>query len=317
MGREVREVVASSGLPVELKLVAGEESESGKLTEQGGEPALVWSLEVESLEGAAAVFLAGSPESSRKALALPAAAPLIDLTHAAEGDPRAHVRAPRLEPAGYQVPPGAVHVVAHPASLALASVLRRLHARYPVRRSVVHVFEPASERGSGGIEELQRQTVGLLSFKSLPKEVFDAQLSFNLLARLGEEAPVSLEQVETRIERDLATLLAFASPACPPMPSLRLIQAPVFHGYSFSAWVEFEHNPGVEALETALRGPGTEVRGPDVAPPDAVGVAGESDISIGAFASDRNAPQACWFWMAADNFRLAAENAVAVARQLL
>jgi aspartate-semialdehyde dehydrogenase len=37
---------------------------------------------------------------------------------------------------------------------------------------------------------------------------------------------------------------------------------------------------------------------------------------VGAIAPDRNHPKACWFWVVADNFRLAAENAVAVARQL-
>ena len=36
------------------------------------------------------------------------------------------------------------------------------------------------------------------------------------------------------------------------MPSLRLIQAPVFHGYSFSAWVEFVDAPDMEALESSL-----------------------------------------------------------------
>ena len=36
------------------------------------------------------------------------------------------------------------------------------------------------------------------------------------------------------------------------MPSLRVIQAPVFHGYSFSAWVEFEDAPDMEALESTL-----------------------------------------------------------------
>jgi hypothetical protein len=44
------------------------------------------------------------------------------------------------------------------------------------------------------------------------------------------------------------------------MPSLRLIQAPVFHGYSFSLWVEFESAPdlsrligGLEAARTLAR----------------------------------------------------------------
>ena len=40
-------------------------------------------------------------------------------------------------------------------------------------------------------------------------------------------------------------------------------------------------------------------------------------IAVGAIAPDRNNAEACWFWFVADNLRLAAENAVAVARQLL
>jgi aspartate-semialdehyde dehydrogenase len=37
---------------------------------------------------------------------------------------------------------------------------------------------------------------------------------------------------------------------------------------------------------------------------------------VGAIALDRNNPEACWFWLVADNLRLTAENAVALARQL-
>ncbi len=316
LGREVRDVVAMSGLPMELKLFAEEESESEKLTEQGGEPALVWGLEAAGLSEARVAILAGTRESARKVLELAPPAHLIDVTHAAEENPRARLRAPRLEPAGYRAPADAVHVVAHPAAIVIATVLERLHARYPVERAQVHVFEPASERGNPGLEELQQQTVGLLSFKTLPKAVFDAQLSFNLLARYGEEAPESLEQIELRVERDLASLLAFL-PAAPRMPSLRLVQAPVFHGYSFSAWVEFAENPGAPAIEAALRGEGVDVRGGDLEPPTNVGIAGDTDIAVGAIAADRNHPRAAWLWMAADNLRLAAVNAVAVAQQLL
>ena len=136
-------------------------------------------------------------------------------------------------------------MIAHPAAIALALFLRRLHANDPIRRSVIQIFAPASEHGAAGVEELQQQTVSLLSFKNLPKAIFDAQSSFNMLARYGEEAPVTLEETELRIERHLATLLALPGDGeGAPMPSLRLIQAPVFHGYSFSAWVEFEDNPG-------------------------------------------------------------------------
>jgi aspartate-semialdehyde dehydrogenase len=45
-------------------------------------------------------------------------------------------------------------------------------------------------------------------------------------------------------------------------------------------------------------------------------MAGESGIAVGAITADRNNPRAVWFWVVADNIRIMAENAVAVARPL-
>src|ERR1019366_7430717 len=123
--------------------------------------------------------------------------------------PDARLRAPLVESVLVEDPADvAVHVIAHPAAIALALFLRRLHANDPIRSSVIQIFAPASELGVLGVHELQQQTVSLLAFRSMPKAVFDTQLSFNLLARYGEEAPVPLEESEMRIERHLASLLA-------------------------------------------------------------------------------------------------------------
>jgi len=203
----------------------------------------------------------------------------------------------------------------HPASIALALFLTQLRKAGAIRRSVVEVFEPASERGKEGIDELQKQTVGLLSFKPLPKEVYDAQVSFSLLPRYGSDSPHSLEEIELKIDRHLASLLAGAGNV--PMPSLRLIQAPVFHGYSLSAWVEFESNPGREAMVEALTLPRIDLRAKDEEPPTNVGVAGQGGITVGAITPDRNEPKAFWFWVVTDNLRISAENALEVARELL
>ena len=314
VGRELRELV-SAGSSFSLKLVAADDKQVGKLTELGGGPVIVGRLDAESFSGAKAVFLAGTAESTRKALDAAPEGQFIDLTYGAEDNPRARLRAPVLEPAGYTVPDDAVHVIAHPAAIAIALVLSRLHQDHRISRSVVHVFEPASERGASGMEELQQQTVNLLSLKKLPTEVYDGQVGFNLLARFGEQAAVPLEQVELRIERHLATLLSLSGAA--PMPSLRLIQAPVFHGHSCSLWVEFESNPGVEAIERALSSELIDVRGADLEPPSIAGIAEQGGIAVGAVALDRNHPDACWLWMVADNLRLTAENAIAVAQQLV
>jgi aspartate-semialdehyde dehydrogenase len=318
LGREIRDIIATSAPELHLRLLAADEEMPGKLTRVGDEPTVVSGLEAGSLADARAVFLTGSPESSRKALELAGdSIPVIDLTYAAEEMPEARLRAPLVECAG-EGEDGTLYVIAHPAAIALALFLRRLHAQDPIRRSIVQIFAPASERGAAAVEELQQQTVNLLSFKPLPRAIFDTQLGFTMLARYGEEAPVALEEAELRIERHLATLLDLPGDGeGAPIPSLRLIQAPVFHGYTISAWVEFESSPGVEALESSLATDGIEVRSGDFEPPTNVGQAGQNGIAVGAISPDRNAAEACWFWIVADNLRLMAENAVAVATGIL
>jgi aspartate-semialdehyde dehydrogenase len=60
-----------------------------------------------------------------------------------------------------------------------------------------------------------------------------------------------------------------------------------------------------------------DVRGAELDPPTNVGQAGQGGISVGAIVPDRNNAEAVWFWLVADNLRLAAENAVAVAKELV
>jgi aspartate-semialdehyde dehydrogenase len=220
-----------------------------------------------------------------------------------------------VEPPDYTAPEETVHLIAHPAAIALALFLQRLGAGFPVRRSWAHIFEPASERGRKGLEELRLQTVGLLSFKPMPKAVFDAQASFNMLARYGDEAPLALEAVELRIEQHLASLLCGRTASL--MPAIRLLHAPVFHGHSISVYVEFEAPADVRAITAGLSSAEVDVRAGDLEPPNNVGIAGQGGISVGSILPDRNHPNGCWFWVVADNFRLMVENAVAVARSLL
>ncbi|MCS6954551.1 MAG: Asd/ArgC dimerization domain-containing protein [Bryobacterales bacterium] len=310
-GRELREVLRERKVPWALRLI-GAEPDTARLSEEDGEAVVIQPFEAEALREARVVFLAGSRASSRQALEFFKRHPgpeVVDLTYAAEEEPAARLRAPLLEASPPEVPPGTIHVVAHPAAVAAALLLARLDAWRRIVRSVLHIFEPASERGQRGVEELEKQTVSLLSLRELPRRVYGTQVGFALLARYGSEAPESLESVELRIERHLATLLAGNI----PLPSLRLVQAPVFHGYTLSAWVELEQRAEADEVARILSSELVDVRHGDLEPPTNVGVAGQSGIAVGAIAPDRNHPRACWLWAAADNLRLLAENAVSVA----
>jgi aspartate-semialdehyde dehydrogenase len=319
LGKEIRELFESSELPANLSLIASDESEDSSIIAAGREePVVISSLQVADLATARIAVLAGSKQSSQKAFeriqAVNPKAVVIDLSGTLEDQPTAQLRAPLIEPANYSAI-GPIQVIAHPAATALALFLIQLRKAGAIRASVINVFEPVSERGQAGLDELQKQTVGLLSLKPLSKDVYDAQVSFNMLSQFGSDSPHSLEEIELTIDRHLATLLAGAGSLT--MPSLRLIQAPVFHGYSMSVWIEFEEARRRNEIVEALTSSNIDLRAHDEEPPTNVGVAGQSGITVGSIAPDRNHPRAYWFWMVADNLRVAAENTLEVARAFL
>jgi aspartate-semialdehyde dehydrogenase len=323
LGKEIHELLDSRKAPVTVQLVTSLEIEEVKggsiLTRGAEEPLVMASIELADLGSARAVVLAGSKSSSeksyqkiRKAKPVPA---IIDVSGGLENLAEARLRAPMVEPPGFATSTkGSVQTIAHPAAIALAVLLTNIQKAGAIRRSVTEIFEPVSERGQAGIDELQKQAVALLSFKPLPKVVFDAQISFNMLSQYGSDALLPLDEIEQKIDRHLASLLATSGA---PMPSLRLIQAPVFHGYSISAWIEFEENPGMDAIFQALASPHIDVRTHDHEPPTNVGVAGQGGITVGTITQDRNQPRAWWFWVVADNLQIAAENAWEVVREYL
>jgi len=318
LGAELRDVLSGSRLGGKIKLIGSEEPDTVILSERGGEPAVITGLDEENLNTSEVIFFAGRADTTRKAMPLidrTRRPILIDLSGGLEDLPEARLRTPIAEPQGYRPPESDCYLMAHPAASMLALVLGRLSRLQPVARAVAQVIEPASELGRAGVDELQQQTISLLSFKPVVKRVFDAQLSFNLLAEYGSEAIAGMDAIEQRIERHTASLVALYSAA--PMPSLRLLQAPVMHGYSISLWVEMEGTLELRALHAALEGEPFDLRGGDVEAPNVVDYAGQSGICVGSVRADRNNRRAWWLWLVADNFRLAADDAVAVARARL
>lgn len=318
LGKEVRELLESSGLAVNVKLIASTDAGDTIIAAVRDEPVVINSMEMADLGSAGVVVLAGNPESSRHAYEqiqnVKAKSVLIDVKGGMEDLPGTRLRAPMAEPPGLKAS-AQIQVIAHPAAIAIALFLTHLRKAGVIRRSVIQIIEPASERGNAGIDELQKQTVALLSFKPLPKETFDAQAAFNLLPEYGSDSPHKLADVELKIDRHLASLLATDGNV--PMPSIRLMHAPVFHGYGISIWAEFEENPGIDAILDSLASNDIDIRTVDHEPPSNVGVAGQRGITVGAITPDRNEPRAVWFWLVADNLRIAAENVVEVVRENL
>jgi aspartate-semialdehyde dehydrogenase len=161
------------------------------------------------------------------------------------------------------------------------------------------------------MDELHEQTVNLLSFQEMPKQVFDTQVAFNMLGRYGPVAGHALEEAERRIANHFHKLVGNHVQA----PALTLVQAPVFHAHTFSIYVELEKNTSAGEFSRALAGEHVKLaRSPEEAPSN-VNVAGKDEILV-AVRPDASHQNGFWIWAAVDNLRLAALTAVDCATAL-
>ncbi|HWP83652.1 MAG TPA: Asd/ArgC dimerization domain-containing protein [Terriglobia bacterium] len=314
-GKEVKAVLEESHAPIKRLLLLDAEDWQGSLTEFDGEPAVVQAAAADAFEGIGLAMFASDAALTQQhwRQAQAAGCRIIDLSYGLEAEPGACIAAPLLEDRDPDMgtpwrSPAVLYIAAHPMALALAGILNRISRRSPIVRAAATLFEPASERGQPGVAELHEQTVSLLSFHEIPRTVFDAQVSFNLLACNGPEARPTLREIQERIARHTAALLR---PGV-SQPSMRLVQAPVFHGYSFSCWLELAEPLEPPEIAAAMQGEPFTVCPPGDSP-SAVSTAGSNTIALAGIDRDAARPAGYWLWGAFDNLRLAARNAVCIA----
>ena len=315
-GKEVADVLTARNFPAaDIRLLDDDES-LGQLEAMGDEVSFIQQVRAEQFEHVDFTFFACDAESTRRSWknARDAGSAIVDLSGVLEDETTATVRslwverergklvAPALQPGPC--------VTAHPVAVMLALLLLRAQKAGAIRCAAATIFEPASERGQRAMDELHQQTVNLLSFQPLPKDVFDAQIAFNLLARYGAASQPALDSVEARILRHYEKLVAGDA----PRPSLCLLQAPVFHGHVLALFIEMESAVNIAALSKAVAGDHIVIPAPEDSPSN-VTSAGQTDIQL-SLKADRVHPNGVWLWAAADNLRLAALTAVECAESM-
>ncbi len=289
------------------------EDAGGTVTAAGDQAMVIQPISRDALSNMDVVFFAGERATASEywKAARAAGASVVDLTAALDGQPQVLLRSPLLE--GGTPPDLSTEAVvaAHPAAIMLAMAASRLLS-VGLKRMAATVLQPASEAGNAGVEEVHQQTVGLLSFQPLKKEVYDAQIAFNLVASLGSAAKLDLAEMSTRISKQVSLL----APALPPGGiALQLLQAPVFHGYTASVFVEMSADLDEDAVREALSGDASQLQEDDS--PSNEMAAGKGDVLFRVVSTASANGNTFWLWIAADNLRLAARNAVACALELV
>lgn len=319
-GKELNDALGESPFSSADIVLLDDESATGQVDTSGEEIAFIQRVEAQSFDHVDFVFFTSNEATTRLhwQSALRSGASIIDLTAALEGEPKVLIRAPwvgeEMNGSTQDLPDLRTPAIvsAHPAAVALALVLARVKDAAAIRSAWATILEPASEYGRAAMDELHQQTVTLLSFQNLPKEIYDAQVAFNLVPVLGEAAKIDLGVTADRIRRHYALL----SGGRLPLVGIQLIHVPVFHGYGISLAVELEQAATLEHLEAALSGDHVDIMLGDADAPSNLSSAGQDEILVRVRSEDGVQSKRFWIWASMDNLKIAVENAVACAVEL-
>ncbi len=325
-GKELSDALADSPFADSDFQLMDDEAELGSLEAVGDEVSFIQRIDPHSFDRVDFAFFAGDEQLTLRhwQSAARAGASIVDLTYALEGQPGVLVRAPwvdgELQPMPAQ--PGSdtpgletpAIVPAHPAATALALLLGRVAQSTSIRTASATILEPASEYGRAAMDELHQQTVKLLSFTELPRQVYDTQVAFNATPAFGDSAKFSLAASESRIRRHFALLSAGRLPEV----GVQLLHAPVFHGYGISLAVELGAPVSLDQMEAALAGEHVEIVTADSDPPTNLTVAGQANILVRVRPHNTKELETTrfWIWAGLDNLRFAVLNALACALEL-
>jgi aspartate-semialdehyde dehydrogenase len=307
VGNEVKSIFRERSFPLErLVLLDSSGKAAGSLTEVDDEPAVVTPISDDELEDLDLVVFCGEAEANREWLqrAREDRFMAIDLSQpstASEG--RLAVAGVNLEELGET--DDRVFVSPHPVAIPIALVLHQIELVSPVEICTATVVQPASTFEQAGVEELAAQTISVLNIASVPKEVFDRQLAFNLYPAVERNEEFIVSQV--RALTDPRTAIA-----------LLITQGTVFHGHTFSLFVKTEVAIEADRLTRTLK------ENPAIAFPEGdqqfgtIDAAGKDEVLIAEVRPDPSIRGGFWVWAVCDNLRRSsALNSVLVAEKVL
>ncbi len=204
------------------------------------------------------------------------------------------------------------------------STMQMLVALAPIKRAVgierinVATYQSVSGAGRKGIEELSRQTAGLLSFKPLTRTVFPDQIAFNAIPHIDAFQDNGYTREEMKMVWETQKIFEDASIGV----NATAVRVPVFCGHAEAVHLETREpiDPGtVRAL--LAEAPGVEVideRRDGGYPTQATHASGNDPVYVGRIRADPSHPRGIALWVVSDNLRKgAALNSVQIAELLV
>jgi aspartate-semialdehyde dehydrogenase len=308
VGRAVLEVIEDLDVPVsELRLLASARS-AGQEIDVRGEPHTVRAVTADAFKGIDVAILAAGAEASRAwaPVARQAGALVVDDSAAFREQPGVPIVVPELNPEALDGVVGGAGIVANPNSIAiaLALVLRPLHAAAGVERAVVATYQAVSGAGHRGVDQLEREAADLMNGREpAPPLRIPHRIAFNLVPQVGGpigEDGVSAE--EAKIARETPRLLGLPGLVI----SATAVRVPVFYGHAAAVHLGLSRPLSAEAARAALRGaPAVKVVDlpADGVYPMPMLAVNDDAVLVGRVRPDPALPNGLALFLAVDNLR--------------
>ncbi len=248
---ELIEMLAARGFDLRTLRVLADESLAGEAIEAAGydvrvEPAVRGSLGKVDV----ALFL-GDGTLARELVpeARDQGAIVIDASPFARDELGAPLVLPEVNAASVkQLAKDRVLAIPGPHTAGLAAALAPLHEAATVRRVVTTVFESAAMRGREAMDELSRQSVGLMQGRGIDRRESPEQLAFNARPQASTLESGGWSVDERRLAHEIATLFD-----APIDVAATVVRVPVFAGTAQAVFVELADELALDEATKVLR----------------------------------------------------------------
>jgi aspartate-semialdehyde dehydrogenase len=319
VGQEILERLDERGFPVGALQLYASARTAGDEVRCAGVSARVELLDGARFDDTDLVFLAAGEQVSAEWVprATDAGAVVIDTSQLFANDADVPLVVPEVN-ADNLTDYGQRGLVASPdsAAVAMSIVLKPLQATGMLKRIVACTVEPVSGAGRAGIEELQQQTIELMSGRSVDAALFPHRIAFNLVPQVGDLLDGGASQGEQQTTDALRRLLDDADLSV----SVTRVRAPFFYGAAIALSVETVDAMTAADVRQALRAAPGILLHDEIAPAsystpaDAVG---QDAICVSRIRADA-AGNVLDLWVVFDNLRKGcAANAVQIAEILV
>ena len=192
-----------------------------------------------------------------------------------------------------------------------------IHRAVGIERINVATYQSVSGTGRRALEELGRQTAGLLNFHSVEPEVYPVQIAFNVIPHGGDFLDNGYTSEEMKLVWETRKILGDESIGV----NATVVRVPVFYGHSEAVAIETRDKlTAADARELLRKAPGIELVDEPVAggyPTPVTHASGTDPVYVGRIREDLSHPRGLNLWIVADNIRKgAALNAVQIAELL-